>query len=83
MYNDNSYSVFVLNAVATMAAQILTDHPRAEMIRADIQALVTEAVGTVRGDARKVLVAVLVRGYPGLVSLTALNDQLQRLERAA
>jgi hypothetical protein len=81
MYNDNSYSQYVLATVATMAAQILTDHPRADMIRADIQALVTEAVGAVHGDARKVLVAVLVRGYPGLVDLPAINNALVGIER--
>jgi hypothetical protein len=66
-----------------MDKQILSGHPRARHIQADVQAYAQEAVGSVTGQARRYLVTELVTRWPGLVSVAALDDQLTRLERAA
>jgi hypothetical protein len=81
MPDSTPYTAHVLATVSAMDAQILASHPRAVHILADVQAYVTEAVGTVTGDARVCLVDALVAGYPGLIDLSALNDQLGVCER--
>ena len=81
MSNCTAYTLKVLATIAAMDEQILANPDRAAHIFADVQAFITEAVGTVTGEARQWLVGELVTTYAGLIDTTSLYAALERAER--
>ena len=79
----SQYSILILETLQTvdcMDRQILSNHPRGGHILADVQVYIHQRLGLLDRPSRTWLVRFLIECYPGLLSLTALNDALTHIE---